>query len=201
MSRPYVETFSGSHQSSIGSPYLPFISKLTFVVCPALTSTSLSCLPSVSCQTSIFCLPAGTFSSFATPLVSVTAATPRTTAPHPSIHECTSHVRLMISGLFDFFLILLFEFRLRLFVAGVRRRIRVDVVQDVVRVLQLHLARRHDAHVRNELASVLIDHGLDRLAALGVGRRDDRVREALVGADDNFFDRRLLAALLRVLVD
>src|ERR671934_147350 len=41
MSRPNVETFSGSHQSSIGSPYLPFISKLTFVVCPPFTSTSL----------------------------------------------------------------------------------------------------------------------------------------------------------------
>src|SRR3989454_1008524 len=49
-----------------GSPYLPFISKVTFVVCPAFTSTSLSCLPSVSCQTSIFCLPAGTFSRSAT---------------------------------------------------------------------------------------------------------------------------------------
>src|SRR2546427_8738060 len=60
-----------------GSPYLPFISKVTFVVCPAFTSTSFSCLPSVSCQTSIFCLPAGTFSSLATPLPSVTAAMPR----------------------------------------------------------------------------------------------------------------------------
>src|SRR5436190_1601269 len=100
MSRPNVETFSGSHQSSMGSgsPYLPFISKLTFVVCPAFTSTSLSCLPSVSCQTSIFCLPAGTFSSLATPLVSVTAAMPGTTASQPSIHEWTSHVSLIISG-------------------------------------------------------------------------------------------------------
>src|SRR5919198_444136 len=104
MSRPNVETFSGSHQSSMGSgsPYLPFISKLTFVVCPAFTSTSLSCLPSVSCQTSIFCLPAGTFSSLATPLLSVTAATPGTTATQPSIPLCTSQVTFTKSGFSSF---------------------------------------------------------------------------------------------------
>src|SRR5947208_15778328 len=104
MSRPNVETFSGSHQSSMGSgsPYLPFISKLTFVVCPAFTSTSLSCLPSVSCHTSIFCLPAGTFSSLATPLVSVAAATPGTTATQPSIQLCTSQVTFTNSGFSSF---------------------------------------------------------------------------------------------------
>src|SRR5207247_1848643 len=85
-----------------GSPYLPFISKVTFVVCPAFTSTSLSCLPSVSCQTSIFCLPAGTFSSLATPLPSVTAAMPGTTATQPCIQEWTSQVSLMISGFSNF---------------------------------------------------------------------------------------------------
>src|SRR5439155_1083383 len=105
MSRPNVETFSGSHQSSMGSgsPYLPFISKVTFVVCPAFTSTSLSFLPSVSCQTSIFCLPAGTFSSLATPLPSVTAAMPGTTATQPFIQEWPSQVSLMISGLPNFY--------------------------------------------------------------------------------------------------
>src|SRR6267378_7332623 len=120
MSRPYVETFSGSHQSSMGSgsPYLPFISKLTFVVCPAFTSTSFSCLPSVSCQTSIFCLPAGTFSSLATPLASVTAATPGTTATQPSIHEWTSQVSLMISGFSNFSIIVFLNFGCALLMAG-----------------------------------------------------------------------------------
>src|SRR5436190_1935801 len=120
MSRPYVETFSGSHQSSMGSgsPYLPFISKLTFVVWPALTSTSLSCLPSVSCQTSIFCLPAGTFSSLATPLVSVTAPMPGTTATQPSIHEWTSQVSLMTSGFSNFSVIVFLNFGCALLMAG-----------------------------------------------------------------------------------
>src|SRR5712664_2346520 len=120
MSRPYVETFSGSHQSSMGSrsPYLPFISKVTFVVCPAFTSTSLSCLPSVSCQTSIFCLPAGTFSSLAAPLASVTAATPGTTATQPSIHEWTSQVSLMISGFSNFSVIVFLNFGCALLMAG-----------------------------------------------------------------------------------
>src|SRR5437867_4401714 len=109
MSRPYVETFSGSHQSSMripspvaGSAHLPFISKLTLVTDPALTSTSFSCLPSVSCHTSIFCLPAGTFSSLATPLVSVAAATPGTTATQPSIQLCTSQVTFTNSGFSSF---------------------------------------------------------------------------------------------------
>src|SRR3989440_1581653 len=120
MSRPYVETFSGSHQSSMGSgsPYLPFISKLTFVVWPALTSTSLSCLPSVSCQTSIFCLPAGTFSSLATPLASVTAPMPGTTATQPSIHEWTSQVSLMTSGFSNFSVIVFLNFGCALLMAG-----------------------------------------------------------------------------------
>src|SRR5216110_889325 len=120
MSRPYVETFSGSHQSSMGSgsPYLPFISKLTFVVWPALTSTSLSCLPSVSCQTSIFCLPAGTFSSLATPLVSVTAPMPGTTATQPSIHEWTSQVSLMTSGFSNFSVMTFLNFGCALLMAG-----------------------------------------------------------------------------------
>src|SRR2546421_4952115 len=120
MSRPYVETFSGSHQSSMGSgsPYLPFISKLTFVVWPALTSTSFSCLPSVSCHTSIFCLPAGTFSSLATPLASVTAATPGTTATQPSIQLCTSQVTFTNSGFSSFSVITFLNFGWALLMDG-----------------------------------------------------------------------------------
>src|SRR5437762_5732766 len=101
-----------------GSPYLPFISKVTFVVCPAFTSTSLSCLPSVSCQTSIFCLPAGTFSSLATPLPSVTAAMPGTTATQPCIQEWTSQVSLMISGFSNFSVIVFLNFGCALLMAG-----------------------------------------------------------------------------------
>src|SRR5439155_15294932 len=87
-------------------------------VCPAFTSTSLSCLPSVSCQTSIFCLPAGTFSSLATPLVSVTAAMPGTTASQPSIHEWTSHVSLIISGFSNFSVIVFLNLGWALLMAG-----------------------------------------------------------------------------------
>src|SRR5581483_7968029 len=119
MSRPYVETFSGSHQSSMGSPYLPFISKLTLVVCPAFTSTSFSCLPSTSCHTSIFCLPAGTFSILATPLPSVT---PKNgcgiTATQPSIQLCTSQVILTISGFSNFSVIVFLNFGCALLMAG-----------------------------------------------------------------------------------
>ena len=78
----------------------------------------------------------------------------------------------------------------------------MDVVQDVVRVLELELARRHHAHVRDELAAVLIDGRLHRLrtAALGARDGDDGVREPLVGADHDLLDHRLGPALLGVLV-
>ena len=68
-----------------------------------MTSTSFVCLPSVSCQTSTVCLPAGTFSILVTPLPSVT---PKNgcgmTATQPSIQLCTSQVSLMISGFSNF---------------------------------------------------------------------------------------------------
>src|SRR5436190_18718615 len=108
ISRPYVDTFSGSHQLSmlVRASWLLryfFISKATLVVWPALTSTSLVCLPSVSCHTSTLYLPGGTFSTLATPLASVT---PKyglgMTATHPSIQLWTSHVSLMISGFSNF---------------------------------------------------------------------------------------------------
>src|SRR6185436_874604 len=101
-----------------GAGYLPFISKLTFVVAPAFTSTSFSCLPSVSCHTSTFCLPAGTFSIFATPLPSVTAAGPGVTASQPSIQLCTSHVSLMYSGFSNFSVIVFLNFGWALLMAG-----------------------------------------------------------------------------------
>src|SRR2546428_9869506 len=82
--------------------HLPFISKLTLVVCPALTSTSFSCLPSVSCHTSIFCLPAGTFSSFATPLGSVPPPPPRPTPTQPRLQLCPSQVTLTNSRFSSF---------------------------------------------------------------------------------------------------
>src|SRR5687768_16086893 len=126
MSRPYVETFSGNHQSSIRSPpfpvagsrYLPFISKLTLVTCPALTSTSFSCLPSVSCHTSTLCLPAGTFSTLATPSAFVTAAGPGVTATQPSIQLCTSQVNFTTSGLSSFSVIVFLNFGCALLMDG-----------------------------------------------------------------------------------
>src|SRR6266850_757324 len=108
ISWPYVDTFSGSHQSSmrVRSSWLGlyfFISMATFAVWPALTSTSFVCLPSVSCHTSTLYLPGGTFSILVAPLASVT---PKyglgMTATHPSIQLCTSHVSLMISGFSNF---------------------------------------------------------------------------------------------------
>src|SRR6266403_86596 len=71
MSRPYVETFSGSHQSSLG-----------------------------------------------TPLVSVTAPMPGTTATQPSIHEWTSQVSLMTSGFSNFSVIVFLNFGCALLMAG-----------------------------------------------------------------------------------
>src|SRR5882672_1030312 len=83
-----------------------FISKATFAVCPALTSTSFVCLPSVSCHTSTVYLPGGTFSILVTPLASVT---PKKglgmTATHPSIQLWTSQVSLIISGFSNFSII------------------------------------------------------------------------------------------------
>src|SRR5688572_30872097 len=98
--------------------YLPFISKLTLAVCPALTSTSFVCLPSVSCHTSTVCLPGGTFSIFAVPLSPVT---PKygcgITAIQPSIQLCTSQVTLMISGLSNFSVIVFLNFGCALLMA------------------------------------------------------------------------------------
>src|SRR5207302_730714 len=52
-----------------------FISIATFVACPALTSTSFVCLPSVSCHASTVYLPGGTFSILAVPLAPGTDTT------------------------------------------------------------------------------------------------------------------------------
>src|SRR5262249_41103330 len=60
----------GAH--AIAGSYF-FSSKATFVSCPALTSTSLVCLPSTGWTTSTLCLPGGTFSSLNAPFASLTA--------------------------------------------------------------------------------------------------------------------------------
>src|SRR6266478_657430 len=122
ISWPYVETFSGSQQSSMlaeppGSYF--FISMATFVACPALTSTSFVCLPSVSCHASTVYLPGGTFSTLALPLASVT---PKNgfgmTATQPSIQLCTSHVSLMNSGFSNFSVINFLNFGCALLMDG-----------------------------------------------------------------------------------
>ena len=77
------------------------------------------------------------------------------TATHPSIQLCTSQVSLMISGFSNFSVITFLNFGWALLMDGIGRRVRVDVVQDVVGVLQLDLARRRGADVRHELAAVL----------------------------------------------
>src|SRR4029453_14000523 len=80
-----------------------FISKATFAVCPALTSTSFVCLPSVSCHASTVYLPGGTLSILVTPLAAVAAKKGLgMTATHPSIQLWTSQVSLMISGFSNF---------------------------------------------------------------------------------------------------
>src|SRR5215475_9307504 len=92
---------------------------LTLVVCPGLTSTSLVALPSVSCHTSMVCLPAGTFSILATPLASVM---PKNgwgiTAIQPSIQLCTSQVTLMISGFSNFSVMTFLNFGWALLMGG-----------------------------------------------------------------------------------
>src|SRR5256886_13977054 len=122
ISRPYVETFSGSHQSSMlaeppGSYF--FISIATFVDCPALTSTSFVCLPSVSCHASTAYLPGGTFSILALPPASVT---PKNgfgmTATQPSIQLCTSQVSLTNSGFSNFSVIIFLNFGWALLMDG-----------------------------------------------------------------------------------
>src|SRR5499433_336803 len=96
-----------------------FISIATFVVCPALTSTSFDCLPSVSCQASTAYLPGGTFSILALPLASVT---PKNglgmTATQPSIQLCTSQVSLMNSGFSNFSAITFLNFGCALLIDG-----------------------------------------------------------------------------------
>src|SRR5204863_2071942 len=92
---------------------------LTFATCPALTSTSFVCLPSVSCQTSTVCLPAGTFSILAAPLASETAKNGvGRTATQPSIQLCTSQVSLMISGFSNFSIITFLNFGCALLMDG-----------------------------------------------------------------------------------
>ena len=83
-----------------------------------MTSTSFSCLPSVSCHTSILCLPAGTFSILATPLLSVAAARPGTTATQPSIQLCTSQVTFTNSGFSSFSVITFLNFGWALLMDG-----------------------------------------------------------------------------------
>src|SRR5256885_1017630 len=92
---------------------------LTFATWPALTSTSLVCLPSVSCQTSTVCLPAGTFSIFAVPLASVTPKNGvGSTATQPSIQLCTSQVSLTNSGFSSFSVITFLNFGCALLIDG-----------------------------------------------------------------------------------
>src|SRR5216117_2115702 len=95
-----------------------FISKLTLVVWPALTSTSLVCLPRVSCHTSTVCLPGGTFSILATPLASVTAAGPGVTATQPRIQLWTSQVSFTYSGFSSFSVITFLNFGWALLIEG-----------------------------------------------------------------------------------
>src|SRR5688572_25268868 len=124
MSPPKLETFSGSHQLSMSSSvvladYFFTISTVTFVVAPGLTSTSFVTLPSFSCHTSTVCLPAGAFSIFAIPLSLVTAKYGcGITAIQPIIHECTSHVTLMTSGLSNFSVIVFLNFGCALLMEG-----------------------------------------------------------------------------------
>src|SRR5438132_6122174 len=96
-----------------------FISIATFVACPALTSPSFVCLPSVSCHASTVYLPGGTFSILVAPLASVT---PKNgfgmTAAHPSIQLCTSQVSLMISGFSNFSVITFLNFGWALLMDG-----------------------------------------------------------------------------------
>src|SRR4030095_15475583 len=96
-----------------------FISIATFVDCPALTSTSFVCLPSVSCHASTVYLPGGTFSILALPLPSVT---PKNgfgiTATQPSIQLCTSQVSLMNSGFSNFSVITFLNFGCALLMDG-----------------------------------------------------------------------------------
>src|SRR5204863_10139455 len=100
LGQPPVE-HAGLSASPAG--YFFTISIVTFVVAPGLTSTSFMALPSVSCQTSMVCLPAGAFSILATPFASVT---PKNgcgiTATQPSIQLCTSQVTLTNSGFSNF---------------------------------------------------------------------------------------------------
>src|SRR2546425_1278818 len=183
-----------------GSPYLPFISKVTFVVCPAFTSTSFSCLPSVSCQTSIFCLPAGTFSSLATPLPSVTAAMPGTTATQPSIQEWTSQVSLMISGFSNFSVMTFLNFGCALLMAG----FAVEYVWMLCRMSSEFLSSSSPGVITltcgTNLQPCWSTMPFTGLAPL-VLRGDDGVGEPLVGADHDLLDGRLRPALLGVLVD
>src|SRR4029450_4030867 len=96
-----------------------FISKATFAVCPALTSTSFVCLPSVSCHASSVYLPGGTLSILVAPLASVT---PKKglgmTATHPSIQLWTSQVSLMISGFSNFSVITFLDLGCALVMGG-----------------------------------------------------------------------------------
>src|SRR5213594_608158 len=96
-----------------------FISIATFVDCPALTSTSFDCLPSVSCHASTVYLPGGTFSILALPPASVT---PKNglgiTATQPSIQLCTSQVSLTNSGFSNFSVISFLNFGCALLIDG-----------------------------------------------------------------------------------
>src|SRR6059058_4646764 len=100
---------------------------------------------------------------------------------HPAVHVAG---QLDDLGLLELLHHQLLELRLGLVDGRVRRRVRVDVVQDVVGVLEVELARHHCRHVRDELAPVLVDRRLRHpRRALGAWNGDDGIGQALAEPD------------------
>src|SRR5438445_49316 len=205
ISAPYVDTFSGSHQSSMLAsllalllhlePDLHHLARLDVDLLRLLAERLVPDLDGLLARRHVLDLgrAAGVRDR------EERGRQDRHPAEHPAVHVAGELDDL---GLLELLHHHLLELRLRLVDGRVCRRVRMDVVQDVVGVLELEVARRHRGHVRHELAAMLVDRRLRHLRrALGGRDGDDRVGQALVAADHDLLDHGLGPALLGVLVD
>src|SRR5918996_3767485 len=178
-------------------------SMTTLAVSPACTIPSCARRPSFSCHASTVWRPTDTASIRAAPRESVT---PKygcgSTAIHPRIQLCTSHVTLMISGLLKVWVITFLNRGWASLIDGFALEDVWNVVEDPVGVQNLDLAGLHGYDVGPELAPALIE--LRRACGrwpFETGDGDDHVRQPLIIPHPDRLDRRLRTAPLDVLVD
>src|SRR5213594_3392820 len=190
ISAPYVDTFSGSHQSSMLAsllalllhlePDLHHLARLDVDLLRLLAERLVPDLDGLLARRHVLDLgrAAGVRDR------EERGRQDRHPAEHPAVHVAGELDDL---GLLELLHHHLLGLRLRLVDGRVRGRVRMDVVQDVVGVLELEVARRHRGHVRHELAAVLVDRRLRHLRrALAVGTETTALARPLLPPTTTF---------------